>query len=37
MAKEGTNHGGPRVGAGKKARPLAEKLLDGNPAAASSR
>lgn len=31
MAKDGTNRGGARVGAGRKPKPLAEKLLDGNP------
>lgn len=30
MAKDGTNRGGARVGAGRKAKPLVEKLADGN-------
>lgn len=29
-AKDGSNRGGARVGAGRKTKPLAEKLLDGN-------
>ena len=29
MAKDGTNRGGYRVGAGRKKKPLAEKILDG--------
>ena len=29
MAKDGTNRGGFRVGAGRKKKPLAEKILDG--------
>jgi len=31
VAKDGTNRGGARVGAGRKKKPLAEKLLEGNP------
>ena len=31
MAKDGTNRGGKRPGAGRKAKPLAEKLMEGNP------
>ena len=31
MAKDGTNRGGARVGAGAKKKPLAEKIVDGNP------
>lgn len=31
MAKDGTNRGGSRPGAGRKKRPLSEKLLEGNP------
>jgi hypothetical protein len=31
LAKDGTNRGGARKGAGRKPKPLAEKLLDGNP------
>jgi len=30
MAKDGTNRGGARPGAGRRAKPLAEKLTDGN-------
>lgn len=31
MARDGTNRGGARIGAGQKKKPLADKLLDGNP------
>ena len=31
MAKDGTNRGGARVGAGAKKKPLAEKITEGNP------
>ena len=31
MAKDGTNRGGARVGAGAKKKPLTEKIADGNP------
>jgi len=31
MAKDGTNRGGTRVGAGAKKKPLADKIADGNP------
>lgn len=31
MAKDGTNRGGARPGAGAKKKPLADKLADGNP------
>ena len=31
MAKDGTNRGGARVGAGAKKKPLADKIADGNP------
>jgi hypothetical protein len=31
MAKDGTSRGGARVGAGKKKKPLANKVLEGNP------
>lgn len=31
MAKDGSNRGGSRVGAGRKRKPLYEKLGDGNP------
>jgi len=31
MAKDGTNRGGARAGAGKKKKPLHDKILDGNP------
>ena len=31
MAKDGTNRGGARVGAGTKKKPLADKIADGNP------
>ena len=31
MAKDGTNRGGARPGAGRKKKPLAEKILEGNP------
>ena len=30
MAKDGTNRGGARVGAGRKSKALLEKLLEGN-------
>ncbi|MDD3512395.1 MAG: terminase [Synergistaceae bacterium] len=30
MAKDGTNRGGRRPGSGRKAKPLAEKMMDGN-------
>ena len=30
MAKDGTNRGGARVGAGRKPKALQEKLLEGN-------
>ena len=30
MAKDGTNRGGRRPGAGRKSKPLTEKMLDGN-------
>ncbi len=36
MAKDGTNRGGARVGAGRKKKPLADKLLDGQKATALS-
>ena len=29
MAKDGTNRGGARVGAGRKKKPLAEKIAEG--------
>lgn len=32
MAKDGTNRGGQRVGAGRKSKPLADKINDGTPA-----
>ncbi len=32
MAKDGTNRGGRRPGSGRKAKPLSEKLMDGNTA-----
>lgn len=32
MAKDGTNRGGQRVGAGRKSKPLADKINDGSPA-----
>lgn len=32
MAKDGTNRGGARLGSGQKKKPIADKLLDGNPA-----
>ncbi len=31
MAKDGTNRGGARVGAGAKKKPLTDKIADGNP------
>lgn len=31
MAKDGTGRGGPRVGAGQKKKPLADKILESNP------
>lgn len=31
MAKDGTNRGGARLGSGQKKKPIADKLLDGNP------
>ena len=31
MARDGTNRGGARVGAGAKKKPLAEKIAEGNP------
>ena len=31
VAKDGTNRGGARVGAGAKKKPLADKIADGNP------
>lgn len=31
MAKDGTNRGGARPGAGRKKKPLAEKIANGNP------
>jgi hypothetical protein len=31
MAKDGTNRGGPRIGAGAKKKALAEKIAEGNP------
>lgn len=31
MAKDGTNRGGARVGAGKKKKPLTDKITEGNP------
>ena len=34
MAKDGTNRGGTRVGAGRKKKPLAEKIQDGQKAMA---
>ena len=36
MAKDGTNRGGKRQGAGRKPKPLAEKLQEGKTAAALS-
>lgn len=36
MAKDGTNRGGKRVGAGRKPKPLAEKLQEGKKAEAMS-
>ena len=34
MAKDGTNRGGKRLGAGRKPKPLAEKIQEGNSAMA---
>lgn len=34
MAKDGTNRGGARVGAGRKKKPLAEKIQEGKAAKA---
>ena len=31
MAKDGTNRGGARVGAGARKKPLADKIAEGNP------
>ena len=31
MAKDGTNRGGARIGAGAKKKPLAERIAEGNP------
>jgi hypothetical protein len=31
VAKDGTNRGGARAGAGRKSKPLADKILEGNP------
>ena len=31
MAKDGTNRGGARIGAGAKKKPLADKITEGNP------
>lgn len=31
MAKDGTNRGGARAGAGAKKKPLADKIAEGNP------
>jgi len=31
MAKDGTNRGGARAGAGQKKKALADKILEGNP------
>ena len=31
MAKDGTNRGGARAGAGQKKKPLHDKILEGNP------
>ena len=31
MAKDSTNRGGARVGAGAKKKPLADKIAEGNP------
>jgi hypothetical protein len=31
MAKDGTSRGGARIGAGQKKKPLADKILEGNP------
>ena len=34
MAKDGTNRGGARVGAGRKKKPLAQKIAEGQRAVA---
>ncbi len=31
MAKDGTNRGGARMGAGAKKKPLSDKIAEGNP------
>ena len=31
MAKDGTNRGGARIGAGAKKKPLADRIAEGNP------
>ena len=31
MAKDGTSRGGARPGSGQKKKPIADKILDGNP------
>ena len=31
MAKDGTNRGGARAGAGAKKKPLVDKIAEGNP------
>ena len=31
LAKDGTNRGGARLGAGAKKKPLADKISEGNP------
>ena len=31
LAKDGTNRGGARIGAGAKKKPLADKIAEGNP------
>jgi hypothetical protein len=31
MAKDGTNRGGARIGAGQKKKALSDKILEGNP------
>ncbi len=36
MAKDGTNRGGARTGAGRKKKPLAEKLQEGKTTTALS-
>ena len=35
MAKDGTNRGGARAGAGAKKKPLADKIAEGNPGSPS--